>query len=165
VRPGPIHAFLAEDHERLDALLRRATGSAAGFDAASFEEFRAGILRHIGIEEKILLKEARRANGGEPLPMASRLRVEHGAIAMLLVPTPSHELVAEIRSLLSGHNALEEGAAGLYEVCDRLMATDADAVLERLRAYPPVKVAPHYNGPGACRTVEDALRVSSRQRR
>jgi len=164
LRPGPISVFLAGDHVRLDALLARATGSAAGLDAPSFEEFRAGILRHIGMEEKILLKEARRANGGEPLSMARRLRVEHGAIAMLLVPTPTRELVAEIRSILAEHNVLEEGPAGLYETCDRLLAGEADAVLEKLRSYPPVKLAPHYDGPGVLRTAGEALDVSGRQR-
>jgi hypothetical protein len=163
-RPGPIHSFLAEDHTRLDALLRRATADPDVMDAASFEEFRSGILRHIAMEEKILLPAAREANGGEPLSAARRLRVEHGAIAMLLVPTPTREIVAEIRSVLSGHNEIEEGPGGLYEQCDQLLAGDAESMIARLRNCPRVKVAPHVDGPGVCRRAEDALRISSRQR-
>jgi hypothetical protein len=33
----------------------------------------------------------------EPLDLAARLRVDHGAIAAVLVPTPTPALVGEIR--------------------------------------------------------------------
>jgi hypothetical protein len=162
-RPGPIHVVLADDHVRLESLLGRAMAGSGELAAAPFEEFRAGILRHIALEEKILLPAARRANGGAPLPVARQLRVDHGAIAMLLVPTPSRELVGELRSILAGHNVIEEGPDGLYELCDLLLAGEVEAVLDRLRRYPPVKVASHFDGPGVCRTAEDALRISSLQ--
>ncbi len=161
--PGPIHALLSEDHVRLESLLDRATAGPGELDPAPFEEFRAGILRHIAQEEKILLPAARRANGGTPLSMARRLRVDHGAIAMLLVPTPDREIVREIRSILVAHNPIEEGPDGLYELCDRLLVGQVEAVLEHLRSYPPVKLAPHYDGPAVCRRAEDALRISGLQ--
>ena len=158
--PGPIHDFLALDHARLDALLDRATRAEVAFDAAAFEEFRAGILRHIGMEEKVLLPAARRANGGAPLFAAKRLRIDHSAIAMLLVPTPSREIAKEIRSILATHNPIEEGPEGVYEACDRLPVGEVERVLEQMRAFPPVKLAPHFDGPGVCRRAEDALRVA-----
>ena len=158
--PGPIHDFLASDHARLDALLDRAAESAGPFDGASFEEFRAGILRHIGMEEKVLLPAARRANGGAPLLAAKRLRIDHSAIAMLLVPTPNREIAREIRSILATHNPIEEGPDGVYEACDRLAAAEVGQVLDQLRAFPPVKLAPHFDGAGVCRRAEDALRVA-----
>jgi hypothetical protein len=37
-------------------------------------------------------------------------------------------------------------------------------VLERLRIYPPVKLAPHFDGAGVSRRAEDALRAVSRGR-
>jgi hypothetical protein len=162
-RPGPIHSFLAGDHERLGALLARAASDPRSFDAASFAEFRSGILRHIAMEERILSPAARRANGGRPLPMTRRLRVEHGAIAILLVPTPGRAIVEELRSIFSGHHAAEEDPSGHFDLCDRLLAGDAEAVVERMRRFPAVRVAPHYDGPGALRTAEEALRLSSRQ--
>jgi hypothetical protein len=161
---GPIHRLLAGDHARLDVLLTCASPPSGGMDLASFALFRAGILRHIGMEEKVLLQEGRRANGGEPLPMASRLRIDHGAIAILLVPSPTPGTVAEIRSILAGHNEVEEGPDGFYEVSDRLLAPSVEAVLERLRTFPEVKLAPHVDGPRVIRTAEEALRVSGRQR-
>ncbi len=97
---GPIERILVDDHRRLEALLARAVARSDAFDHAAFEKFRAGLLRHIGIEEKILLRESRAARGGEALPSANELRVQHGAIASLLVPTPTPAIVAELRALL-----------------------------------------------------------------
>jgi hypothetical protein len=59
----PIYRFLADDHVRLDGLLRRAATDAAHIDRAAYAESRAGLLKHIGMEEKILLPAAQRARG------------------------------------------------------------------------------------------------------
>ena len=160
---GPIFQFLADDHERLDALLTQAVAEPGGVDLAAYGAFRAGLLRHIALEEKILLPAAREARGGEPLPQARRLRIDHGAIAALLVPTPTPEIAGEIRKILGPHNEVEEGEGGLYAECDALLAGEAGAILDRMRAYPPVKVARYQDGPRVCRTAEEALRVSSLQ--
>jgi hypothetical protein len=159
----PISQFLSEDHARLDALLTQAVAVSGGIDLAAFSAFRAGLLRHIALEEKILLPAARAARGGEPLPQERRLRVDHGAIAALLVPTPTPELASELRKILGPHNEVEEGAGGLYESCDELLSAEASALLARMRAYPPVKVARYHDGPRVCRTAEEALRVSALQ--
>ena len=161
--PGPIFQFLAEDHARLDALLTKAVAGPGGVDLAAFAAFREGLLRHIALEEKILLPAVRTARGGEPLPLARRLRVDHGAIAALLVPTPTPEIAGELRKILGPHNEVEEGEGGLYETCDALLSAEAGALLERMRAYPPVKVARYQDGPRVCRTAEEALRVSALQ--
>jgi hypothetical protein len=158
---GPIREFLAHDHDRLEELLRSAVTPSGEIDLVSYEGFRAGLLRHIGIEEKILFPASRRVNGGSPHPTVARLHRDHGALALLLVPTPTADLVAEIRSILDGHNEIEEGAGGVYEDCDRLLGDELEDVLEKLRTYPPVKVAPHFDGPGVPRRAEDALRAVS----
>jgi hypothetical protein len=72
--PGKIYRYLAEDHARIDDALQRATSRPETIEPAAYAEFRAGLLRHIGMEEKILLPAARTARGGEPLPIASKLR-------------------------------------------------------------------------------------------
>ena len=64
------------------------------------------------MEEKILLPAAQRLRGGEPLLIASKLRLDHGALAALLMPTPTVAIIARIRGILKGHNALEEGPGG-----------------------------------------------------
>lgn len=161
--PGPISQFLAEDHARMDALLAKAVAGPGGVDLGEFSAFRAELLRHIALEEKILLPAAMTARGGQPLPQARRLRVDHGAIAALLVPTPTPEIAGEIRKILGPHNEVEEGEGGVYELCDALLSADAPALLERMRASPPVKVARYQDGPRVCRTAEEALRVSALQ--
>jgi AcrR family transcriptional regulator len=160
---GPLATWFAEDHDRLDVLLRQAVARPGAVEPEAFEAFRAGLLRHIALEEKFLLPAARRARGGAPLPVARRLRVEHGAIASLLVPTPDAALVAELRSILGPHNEVEEGPGGLYETCEELMGPSVPALLERARAYPPVRTAPHNDGPGVLRTAREALESSARQ--
>jgi hypothetical protein len=97
------------------------------------------------LEEKILLPGAR----GAPLPVASAPRKDHGEIAGLLVRsrTPTPELCAQLRALLARHDPLEEGAAGLCAVCDGLAGAEAEEVVTRLQAQPPVPMAPYYDGP------------------
>jgi hypothetical protein len=159
---GPLHVLLTEDHARLEGLLSRATRDPERFDHEAFEDFRAGLLRHIGIEEKILLPDARRRRAGAPLPLAERLRIDHGALASLLVPTPDASLVAEIRAILRAHDPLEEGPGGVYDQCDELAAGDAEALLERIRTAPAVPVARHFDGHGVHRTAASALAASTR---
>ena len=158
---GPLRRYMTEDHARLDALLAAATAGDA-FDADAFERFRAGLLRHIGIEEKILLSDARARRGGEPLPRAARLRVEHAAIASLLVPTPTPAIAAELRALLDAHNAVEEGDGGLYDELDALAAGDAERLLERARAAVEPPMARHFDGAGVMRTAAEALALAER---
>ncbi len=158
---GPLAQYLLSDHDRLEALLDRAVADPDRFDHDAYRAFRAGLLRHIGIEEKILLADARRRRGGEPLPIARTLRVEHGAIASLLVPTPDAALVDEIRSILAVHNPREEGEGGVYEVCEALAGDEASALLEQALAAPEVPMARYFDGPRAARTARDALERSS----
>jgi hypothetical protein len=49
--PGPLHRFFSADHRRLDELLRRSLAGAGAIDLGPFGAFRAGLLRHIGMEE------------------------------------------------------------------------------------------------------------------
>jgi hypothetical protein len=151
---GPVSSFLAADHARLDALLQRAASCPGDINRAAYAEFRAGLLKHIGMEERILLPAAQRARGGEPLPTAAKLRLDHGALAALLVPTPTPQIIAAIRGILSAHNALEEGPGGVYEVCEQLAGAEVDGLLARLRAAPEVRVNPHVDSP----LVRDAMR-------
>lgn len=154
---GKIYRYLAEDHERLDDALRRATRDPKSIDASAYAEFREGLLRHIGIEEKILLPAARAAQGGNALAVAARLHLDHGALAALLVPTPTPSIIAAIRTILDRHNPLEEGPAGAYAECERLMGPDADQVFMRVQNAPRVAVAPHVDSLIAMESARNAL--------
>jgi hypothetical protein len=161
---GPLFRFFGADHRRLDALLRQATAVSGRVDLVAFGEFRAGILRHIGMEEKVLIPAARRARGGQPLPVAAKLRVDHGAIAALLVPRPTLALVADLRSVLEPHNRREEEDGGLYEACDRAIGeAEAGRLVAELRSFPEVPLNPYNDGPLVMQHIRDALELSRRQ--
>src|SRR6185295_12270083 len=82
-RGGMLTEFLVEDHRRLDGLMHVAMAHLGTVDDSAYGQFRAGLLRHIGMEEKILLPTAQRQRGGEPLSLAAKLRLDHGALASL----------------------------------------------------------------------------------
>jgi hypothetical protein len=142
-RSGCIHRYLAADHERLDGLLDRAISDPENIDAAAYTQFRSGLLKHIAIEEKVLLPAAQKARGGDPLPIASRLRLDHGALVALLVPSPTAPIIAAIRAILKIHNPIEEDPGGVYDECEKLAGAEADQILRQLQNHPEVKVLPH----------------------
>ncbi|NUN68783.1 MAG: hemerythrin domain-containing protein, partial [Bacteroidetes bacterium] len=53
--PTPLWTYLADDHDRLDRAFQRAVAAPGTVDEEAYREFRQGLLRHIGIEEKILI--------------------------------------------------------------------------------------------------------------
>lgn len=69
-----------------------------------------------------------------------------------------------IRSVLAPHNALEEEPDGLYETCDRLLASEAAALLEGLRAFPAIPLAPHQDGPRVERHIAETLALARKGR-
>lgn len=159
-----VTEYLAQDHVRLHHLLERAAGGAS-FDAAAFAELRRGLLRHIAIEEKLLLPAARRARGGAPIERAWDLRVDHAALTSLFVPTPDRDLCGEIATILSPHDAKEEGPSGVYAECEGLLSEEESTSLAaRAQLFPEVPVAPHFDGPGAVRTAALALASARRMK-
>ncbi len=162
---GPLQRFFAEDHRRLEALLGRALAGQEQLDLAAFGAFRAGLLRHIGMEEKVLFAVARAARGGQPLPIAARLRVDHGAIAALLVPTPTRALVAQLLSVLGPHNRREEEPGGAYEACDQALgAAAAERLLEEeLRGFPEPPLKPYNDQPAVFEHIAVNLELARRQ--
>lgn len=157
---GPLHRYLAADHARMDALLLRSIAAPRVIDMKSFAEFRAGLLRHIAMEEKVLLPDACRRNG-KPLPVAKQLHADHASLASLMVPTPTHEIVAMIRDVLEDHNPLEEGPGGMYHLCERLAEAELEALLARVKATPDVPLKPHFDGPGVHENIARLLRAKT----
>lgn len=157
-----LRAWLARDHAEIDALLRAAV-EAEPFDADAYAEFRERLLRHIGIEERLLFPAVKRTNPDQLPAEVGTLRTEHAALSTLLVPTPDRALAQEIASLLVGHNQLEERAAGVYEQCLALL--DEQACAELLAAAEqrrPVPTAKYFDGRGTVRTAAEALQKARR---
>ena len=152
-----LTGFLVDDHRRLDGLLQAAVAHPGTVDDHAYAQFRAGLLRHIGMEEKILLPAAQRLRGGEPLSLAAKLRLDHRALASLLMPTPTAAILATIQGILVDHNVLEEGVTGLYETCDALAGPEGAPILAALRAAPDVAVMPYNDSPAVMNAVRRAL--------
>jgi hypothetical protein len=161
VSTGPVHDLLHRDHLRLAGLLEEACRGST-VDAAAFQAFRTGLLRHIGMEEKILLPAAKRLRGGESLPLAKQMKLDHSALAALLVPTPTPAIVERIRTLLDAHNVMEEREGGVYEQCERCAAGEADALARELERAAEVKLAPHCDTPRVFASIERLLRATGR---
>ncbi len=99
-------------------------------------------------------------NGGESLPLARQMRLDHAALAALLVPTPTPAIVGRIRALLEVHNVMEEEDGGIYAQCDELVHEHLDDLLEQLRHARPVKLAPYQDGPRGLASIERLLRAT-----
>jgi len=143
---GRIRQFLADDHRRLDALLDRAANCSSDDELAAYDEFRRGLLKHIGIEEKILLAAAQRLLG-KPLAQAERLRQDHGALVALLMPLPAPSVIRAIKAILAAHNPVEEGPDGVYDICERLAKDEADDLLASIQNAPEVPTRPNMTSP------------------
>jgi hypothetical protein len=154
---GKIHNYLSGDHRRLDALLECAVSDPENIDMSAYAQFRAGLLKHIAMEEKVLLPEAQKARGGEPLPVAAKLRLDHGALTALLVPSPTASIVAAIRAILEAHNPIEEDPGGIYDQCEELAGSQSGEILSRLENYREVKVLPHVDTPFVIEAARRAL--------
>lgn len=143
---GAIWEFLASDHARLDSLLERAGECRGVEELAAYDQFRRALLRHISMEEKVLLPAAERARGA-PLPEAPRLRLDHGALAALMMPSPQPRIVRAIRVVLARHNPIEESPGGVYDACEKLAGPAAQELLAAIQATPEVPVKPHLDTP------------------
>lgn len=152
-----INQYLSDDHRRLEEALNRATRTAGRIELEEFAEFRGGLLRHIGMEEKILLPAAQAARGGEALPLYSRLHLDHGALAALLVLTPTDSIIKAIRKILETHNVIEEGPSGVYSQCEELTDIDSAQILRRLQSFPPVAMAKYSDNTTAIQSARAAL--------
>lgn len=139
---GRLYKLMADEHARLDNLLAEATESVGVAATESYRRFREGLLRHISIEEKILLPTAQRRRGGTPLPLAEKLRLDHGALAALVMLPPSVFTFRAVRAVLDAHNPLEESPGGVYEQCESLIESELDEVLFRCETVPRVPVSP-----------------------
>jgi len=150
-----LFGYLSTDHRRLDALLDRAENTPLDID--SYKEFRKGLLRHIGIEEKIIFPALTRLRDGLPPDAATKLKLDHGALVALLVPTPTPAIIGVIRSILEMHNALEEGEEGVYRQIDRLAGDELEELISKIKSAPEVPVLAFNDRPGIMEVTRRAV--------
>ena len=126
-------------------------------DREAYLEFRRGLLAHIRFEETVLFKAAQGVNNGMPIELAAKLRLDHGAIAALLVPSPTPKIIHALQTVLRTHNALEEGAGGAYLECDTLLGEAAGQAIEAFEKMAPVPMAKNNDIPLAMESAGRAL--------
>lgn len=153
----PLYQFFTNDHRRIEALLNKATEKAAEIDMGYYHQFRTGLLRHIKMEEKILFPAAQKANGGAPLPLAAKLRLDHGALTALMVVPPNEKVVRVLRHVLDKHDLLEEEPGGMYDLCEQLTDGETEALLAQLENTTEVPVQPHNKADYALESAKRAL--------
>ena len=143
---------MAADHARLDALLERVVRNDGSIDEDAYTEFRRGLLTHIGIEERVLFPAVRgKGNPG----LIEQLHADHAVLAALLVPPPAADEIETIKRILREHNPLEEDPGGFYDEV-------GDDLVDRVRAYPEARVAPHSDTPHLRRSIEILLKKAGR---
>jgi len=152
-----IRQFLTDDHRRLDALLAQSGECRTSEELAAYDQFRRAILKHIGIEEKLLLTAAARLRGS-PLEQAARLRLDHGAIVALLMPIPTPSIVGALKTVLTAHNPIEEGDDGVYATCEQLAASEHHELIAKILAAPEVPTNPNTTTPRILEAARNALR-------
>jgi hypothetical protein len=141
----PLYHFFTNDHHRIDQLLDKATKNPGEVETDYYHQFRTGLLKHIKMEEKILFPAAQKANENVALPLAAKLRLDHGALTSLMVVPPSSEVIKVLRYVLDKHDLLEEEPGGMYDVCERLTEGETNALLLQLENVTEVPVHPFNN--------------------
>lgn len=155
--PKALYRYMAEDHERLDTLFQLSIARPEVVDPKSYQEFRRGLLRHISMEEKIVLPAITRWQGGAKPAIWEKLRLDHGALVALLAPVPTPSIMLTIQSILEAHNKLEEEDGGLYESLGEMAGGETEEILSRLKAAPPVAVLPNNDKPEVLDAAKKAV--------
>lgn len=150
--------FFTEDHRRLEEIFAGATKDKTSVDLDKYHAFRVGLLTHIKMEEKILFVAAQKANGGTPLPLQTKLRLDHGALTSLLVCFPTPEVIRMINHIMEEHDILEEQQGGMYEACENLTQNETMELLQKLKNVTPVPVHPVNEAPYVLEVAKRAVK-------
>ncbi len=132
--PTSIHQHYAEDHQQLDALFHQFQSSKATDPSGAnkaFQDFKAGLERHILWEEQILFPSFDRRFGHLQGGPTGVMRWEHQQIRQFLEAialklsrqdfgTEEQEMALE--AVLCPHNEKEEGI--LYPMIDQMVGAD-----------------------------------------
>jgi hypothetical protein len=158
-----LHSVMTGDHDRLERLLKAALSADGTIDQESYEAFRRGLLRHIGIEERVLFVELRKRSAISDVER--QLHRDHALLAALLMPPAAAPEIGLIRSILRDHDPLEEEPGGLYEKVARVAERELPHLMDRVQAFPDVPTAPHSDTPILRQSIAHLLREAAEGRR
>lgn len=121
-----VSDILEKQHRCIEQLFLTATSDPDIVDTTGYDQFRATILRHIAIEENVVLPLLRKHLPGG-FPMELQLRMEHDAIAALCVLPPKSTVIFSLQGLIIRHNRLEEAHGTLYDLLDDCARREEEA--------------------------------------
>lgn len=153
-----VTRLLVSEHAQSQGTLRACVGADGTVDLKRFDEFRHGLLRHIAIEEKVLMPALTRALGRSPL-FQNGLRKDHAGVAALCVPTPTAEWLEDLRELLEHHQRVEEAPGGFYALVDEHLGGDP-VLLNAVATFPPLKLPDFVRGPKVRELLHDVLALT-----
>lgn len=153
----PLYNFFTNDHRRIEGLFEKAIEKSPEIEPDYYQRFRTGLLRHIKMEEKILFPAAQKANGGQPLPLMGKLRLDHGALTSLMVVYPTPEVIKVLIHVLEKHDFLEEQPDGMYDLCEKLTHEETESLLQQLEKTTEVPVHPFNNADYALGAAKRAM--------
>jgi hypothetical protein len=138
----PIHQMLEPDHVRLNDLRQIVVTSEVHAEHPAYRSFRAGLLRHIAMEEKLLLQAVKDALG-HPHPLAERLRTDHSLLATLLIPPPTLAILKEMGEIMHAHHEVEEKPGGFFDAVEQIIPEQLERISHKLEHFPGPTVAIH----------------------
>lgn len=152
---SPVTHLLTAEHAESQARLAACHLKDGAVDLKRFDEFRHSLLRHIAIEEKVLMPALTKALGKPPL-FQNGLRKDHAGIAALCVPTPTREWLEDLRDLLEHHQRVEEAPGGFYAQLDQHVGGDPH-LHEAVASFPRLKLPDFERGPKVRALLEEVL--------
>ncbi len=155
--PSRLIEQLTRDHVAIPRMLDRCLLPSGAVDLRRFDEFRRFALRHVMIEERVLMPLLERRLGRAPA-FQNAMRKDHEAIAALCVPTPDPEWIGDLRELMTYHNQVEEQPGGFYALFDQHLAAEEKAVEAAFAALPALVLPPLQRGPQVGELLREVLR-------
>jgi hypothetical protein len=153
---GLIYQRMQADHARIRELLEGVC-SPDGIDFGAYQRFRGGLLRHIAIEDNILAPAVKKLREGVDLPALRQSKLENAALASMLVPTPTNEIVARLQKLLVKSDKFAKGPEGLYAELERIEGADLEALCRRMDSAPAASLAAYRDGPKTFEAIEKSM--------
>ncbi len=147
---------LQHEHAELIALLDRCVEPSGGVNLRAFDEFRRRQLRHLAIEEKVVMPALARRKKLVPA-FQNALRKDHESIVVLCVTSPNPDFVRDLKELIAWHQRVEEQPGGLYDLFDRFVGDDPQ-VATALAQLPPVALPPLASGKEVAQVLRQLMR-------
>ncbi len=147
---------LLREHRELLAMITACTRREGEVDLHAFDQYRLRQLRHVAIEEKVLLPALAERTPLGPA-FQNGLRKDHETIVVLCVTAPDPDFVHDLQEFIAWHQRVEEQPGGLFELYQRHVGDDR-GVDKALAQLPAIALPSFATGAGVSLVVQQTLR-------